>query len=189
MLSSVLHVYLQEFYVNIYLFQAWSCSYFTPFVAITNPFEVKWKTTSGSSNSPTNISHIRGNIFLDSTPTEEFLHWPSTSPPFQVSEDLTRLRAYPKLANCYGVRSCRSILEAYRLGDNRDVRWYMMGDDDTLFFVDNIVDVLSKYDHIKYHYIGADSEVIGANNAFSFDMAFGGGYALSLALVEAVVPV
>ncbi|XP_048608868.1 uncharacterized protein BNAC03G05620D [Brassica napus] len=63
-----------------------------------------------------------------------------------------------------------------------------MGDDDSLLFVDNIVDVLSKYDHTKKHYIGTFSETIKSNVRFSFDMAYGGaGYALSYPLVEALV--
>lgn len=63
-----------------------------------------------------------------------------------------------------------------------------MGDDDSLFFVDNIVDVLSKYDHTKKHYIGMFSETIKSNYHMSFEMAYGGaGYALSYPLVEALV--
>lgn len=63
-----------------------------------------------------------------------------------------------------------------------------MGDDDSLLFVDNIVDVLSKYDHTKKHYIGTFSETIKSNVRFSFDMAYGGaGYALSYPLVKALV--
>ena len=65
---------------------------------------------------------------------------------------------------------------------------YVTGDDDSVFFVDNMVDVLSKYDHKEKHYIGMFSETIKSNFYFSFDMAFGGGgYALSYPLVEALV--
>lgn len=61
-------------------------------------------------------------------------------------------------------------------------------DDDTVVFVDNLVDVLSKYDHWKYFYIGANSESIASNVFNSFEMAFGGGgYVLSYPLVEALV--
>ncbi|OMO81739.1 hypothetical protein CCACVL1_12252 [Corchorus capsularis] len=83
----------------------------------------------------------------------------------------------------------RSILESFRLGDNKDVRWYVMGDDDSLFFVDNLVELLGKYDHNKYYYIGANSEAIRSNYDFSFDMGYGGaGYALSYSLIETLVP-
>ncbi|OMO81731.1 hypothetical protein CCACVL1_12253 [Corchorus capsularis] len=167
-------------------------------------------------NSPTNISHIRfvlvgsvktwkhrkpyieawwrpnetrGNLFLDSPPTQEFLPWSSASPPYQINEDLTKLRIYPKLVNPGQVRMYHSILESFRLGDNKDVRWYVMGDDDSLFFVDNLVELLGKYDHNKYYYLGTNSETIRSNYDFSFDMGYGGaGYALSYSLIEALVP-
>ncbi|CAL5384845.1 unnamed protein product [Camellia sinensis] len=63
-----------------------------------------------------------------------------------------------------------------------------MGDDDSLFFVDNWVDVLEKYDHNKYVYIGGHSEFFMSNIWFSFDQGFGGaGFALSYPLVAAMV--
>ncbi|OMP09548.1 hypothetical protein COLO4_05364 [Corchorus olitorius] len=183
----------------------------------SNPFEFIRPTSSQSvTNSPTNISHIRfviagsvnswkhrksyieawwrpnetrGNVFLDLPPTQEFLPWSSASPPYQINENLTKLRIYPKLANPGQVRMYRSILESFRLGDNKDVRWCVMGDDDSLFFVDNLVELLGKYDHNKYYYIGANSEAIRANYDFSFDMGYGGaGYALSYSLIETLVP-
>ncbi|XP_076920998.1 uncharacterized protein LOC143582273 [Bidens hawaiensis] len=50
-----------------------------------------------------------------------------------------------------------------------------MGDDDTVFFADNLVSVLSKYDHRKMYYIGASSESVEQDVMHSYDMAFGGG--------------
>ncbi|KAK1587295.1 hypothetical protein Q3G72_011504 [Acer saccharum] len=172
-------------------------------------------TSLDITNSPTNISHImfvlvgcnrtwkykrsyieawwrenitRGNIWLDEPPTEDLLPWPSTSPPFQVNEDITKLKVYPQLVNPVMVRIYRSILDTFRLGENKDVRWYVIADDDTLFFVDNLVEVLGKYDHSKYHYIGTNSESIKSNYDFSFEMGYGGsGYALSYTLVEELV--
>ncbi|KAL6199704.1 hypothetical protein ACLB2K_029487 [Fragaria x ananassa] len=62
-----------------------------------------------------------------------------------------------------------------------------MADDDTVLLVDNLVEVLAKYDHTKYHYIGTSSECVRSNSDFSFDMAFrGAGYALSYPLVAAL---
>ncbi|GLT74854.1 hypothetical protein SLA2020_466210 [Shorea laevis] len=172
--------------------------------------------SSSPVNSPTNISHImfvlvgslrtwkhrkpyieawwrpnqtRGNIFLDFPPSPELLPWPSSSPPFIVNEDVAKLRVFQKLRSPIQVRLFRSILEAFRLKQNKDVRWYVMVDDDSLVFVDNLVEVLSKYDHTEYHYIGTNSECIKSNFDFSFDMGFGGaGYALSYPLVEALAP-
>ncbi|XP_059285051.1 uncharacterized protein LOC132038394 [Lycium ferocissimum] len=74
--------------------------------------------------------------------------------------------------------------------NNPNVRWYIFGDDDTVFFVDNLVKTLEKYDDNEWYYIGSNSESYVQNNYFSFDMAFGGGgYAISrpLALVLARV--
>lgn len=116
----------------------------------------------------------RGNIFLDSPPSEEFLPWPETSPHLQVNEDATKLAVYPKLANPIEARIFRSVLDSFRLGDNKNVRWFVIADDDTLFFVDNLVEVLAKYDHAKHYYIGMYSEAVISNFPFSFDMAYGG---------------
>lgn len=86
----------------------------------------------------------------------------------------------------FQVRIVRTVLETFRQGD-KDVRWYVMADDDTVLFVDNLVEVLGKYNHSKYYYIGSNSECVKSNADFSFDMAFGGaGYALSYPLVEAL---
>ncbi|XVF19301.1 hypothetical protein REPUB_Repub11eG0098600 [Reevesia pubescens] len=135
-------------------------------------------------------NQTRGNIFLDSPPTKDFLPWPSSYPSFQVNEDIRKLRVYPKLFDPDAVRLFRSILETFRLGDDKNVRWYVMGDDDTIFFVHNLVEVLGKYDHTKYYYIGMSSEAVKSNSDFSFNMAYGGaGYALSNSLVQVLVPV
>ncbi|XP_039053070.1 uncharacterized protein LOC120194990 [Hibiscus syriacus] len=64
-----------------------------------------------------------------------------------------------------------------------------MADDDTVFFVDNLVVVLGKYDHAKHYYVGMYSESVISNFIFSFDMAYGGaGYALSYSLMEQLAP-
>ncbi|KAA8543829.1 hypothetical protein F0562_021994 [Nyssa sinensis] len=163
--------------------------------------------------SPTNLSHIvfgitglsntwrnkrwyieawwrpnitRGYLFLDRAPMEQ-LPWPSSSPPFRVSEDTSRYKAYNKHPIPHAIRMVRVILETFK-AENNGVRWYVMADDDTVLFVDNLVEVLAKYDHRKYFYIGANSEGVAPNFYHSFGMAFGGaGYALSYPLAEALV--
>lgn len=71
-----------------------------------------------------------------------------------------------------------------------DVRWYVFGDDDTLFFVDNLVKTLGKYDHERWYYIGSNSESYGQNLKNSFDMAFGGGgFAISASLARVLAGV
>ena len=78
----------------------------------------------------------------------------------------------------------RIILETFR-EEKKGVRWYIMADDDTIFFLDNLVEVLAKYN--KYLYIGSNSECVSSNFDHSFGMAFGGaGYALSYPLAEAL---
>lgn len=62
-----------------------------------------------------------------------------------------------------------------------------MGDDDTVFVTENLVRVLSKYDHREYYYVGGQSESHMQNIYFSYSMAFGGGgFAISYPLAKAV---
>ncbi|TQE05721.1 hypothetical protein C1H46_008627 [Malus baccata] len=41
-----------------------------------------------------------------------------------------------------------------------DVRWFMLGGDDTVFFVENLVKTLSKYDHDRWFYVRSNSVVV-----------------------------
>lgn len=67
------------------------------------------------------------------------------------------------------------------------VEWFVMGDDDTIFFTDNLVRMLSKYDPTQMLYIGSQSESHRQNTEFSYGMAFGGGgFAISLPLAKAL---
>ncbi|KAK9183471.1 hypothetical protein WN944_026623 [Citrus x changshan-huyou] len=91
-------------------------------------------------------------------PTGELVPWPSSCPPFRVNEDITRLNVY--LISVAQNRMYHSILKAFRVENNKDVKWYVMADDDTLIFVDNLVELRGKYDHTKYYYIGTNSESI-----------------------------
>lgn len=60
-----------------------------------------------------------------------------------------------------------------------------MGDDDTVFVVNNLVRVLSKYDHRHFYYIGSSSESHLQNIYFSYSMAYGGGgFAISYSLAK-----
>ncbi|KAH7862391.1 hypothetical protein Vadar_004262 [Vaccinium darrowii] len=70
----------------------------------------------------------------------------------------------------------------------QDVRWIVMGDDDTFFVAENLVRVLEKYDHNQFYYIGSPSESHIQNIHFSYNMAFGGGgFAISYSLAKALV--
>ncbi|OWM73510.1 hypothetical protein CDL15_Pgr026609 [Punica granatum] len=128
----------------------------------------------------------RGYLFLDGPPENESLLCPFTCPALRINENITHWDIYPKIKYPIQIRMVRSIVEAFRQGD-QDIRWFVMADDDSMLFVDNIVEVLSKYDHTKYFYLGASSETILSNAVFTFEMGFGGaGFALSYPLVAAM---
>lgn len=116
----------------------------------------------------------RGYVWLEQEPKD------STWPPYRVSEPTSGFRDGSRSA----IRISRIVAESYRLG-LEDVRWFVMGDDDTVFFPDNLVTVLSKYDHNQMYYIGANSESVEQDVMHSYGMAFGGGgFAISYSLAE-----
>ncbi|PIN05288.1 Galactosyltransferase [Handroanthus impetiginosus] len=127
----------------------------------------------------------RGLLFMDKSPVQH-LPWPSPYPPFRVSEDNSRYEEYNKHAMPFAIRMVRVIEETFKEEhDEGVVRWYVMADDDTVLLIDNLVEVLSKYDHRKYFYVGMKSECIVSNSIHSFEMGFGGaGYALSYPLAK-----
>lgn len=106
-----------------------------------------------------------------------------TLPPVIVSQDVSRFPYTFPGGLRSAIRVARVVKETIDGGDNKDVRWFVFGDDDTVFFVDNLVTVLSKYDHRKWWYVGSNSEFYDQNVRYSFDMAFGGGgFAISASL-------
>ncbi|KAG5517522.1 hypothetical protein RHGRI_038054 [Rhododendron griersonianum] len=185
--------------------------FFSPLQQIFAPSQT---TPPPHDTSPTNISHLvfglsgslklwrhrkayieswwrpnvtRGYLYLDTAPTEEFFPWSAASPPYRVSDDISKIVEESSHVAPVPVRMLHAILEVYREGD-QGVRWYVMGDDDSIFFVDNWVNILAKYDHTKYIYIGGHSETLWINIKYSFDQGFGGGgFALSYPLVSAMI--
>ncbi|XP_073301224.1 uncharacterized protein [Primulina huaijiensis] len=130
----------------------------------------------------------RGYVYLDQAPPPEFLPWPETAPPYRIVDDLSKLFQETKPRYELMPRMVHGILELFR-EEHENVRWVVMGDDDSVFFVDNIVDVLAEYDHTKYFYLGWHSESVISNFWFSFQQAFGGGgivlsYPLARALAK-----
>lgn len=57
----------------------------------------------------------------------------------------------------------------------KDVRWFVMGDDDTVFFPHNLATVLSRYDDREMYYIGGSSESVEQDVMHGYNTAFGGG--------------
>ncbi|KAA8528074.1 hypothetical protein F0562_035057 [Nyssa sinensis] len=192
-LSSVIFI----FFLNDHL-SCQASQFFAPFrYTLSSP-------KPNSTDSPTDITHLvfglvgsekawrhrksyieawwrpnitRGYLYLDRAPSEDLLPWPSSSPPFRQKSK----HVVPVV-----VHILHAILELVR-EEHGGVRWYVMGDDDSVFFVDNIVRVLAKYDHSKYVYIGGHSESVLPNFVHSFDMGFGGaGFALSYPLAAAL---
>ncbi|CAK7325737.1 unnamed protein product [Dovyalis caffra] len=87
------------------------------------------------------------------------------------------------------VRIARIISDSVKLRLPH-VRWFVMGDDDTVYFTHNLVSVLSRYDHNQMWYVGGNSESVEQDTMHSYDMAFGGGgFALSYPLAERLVSI
>lgn len=107
-------------------------------------------------------------------------------PPVKISADTSKFPYKNKQGHPSAIRISRIVSETLRLG-LKDVRWFVMGDDDTVFVTDNLLRVLRKYDHNQYYYIGSLSESHLQNIFFSYSMAYGGGgFAISYPLAQAL---
>lgn len=127
---------------------------------------------------------MRGVVWLDefvkAGPDENLL------PPLKISGDTSKFKYHNRKGNRSAIRISRIVSETVRLG-MEEVRWFVMGDDDTIFVADNLVRVLQKYDHNQYYYIGSSSESHLQNIHFSYNMAYGGGgFAISYPLAKAL---
>ncbi|XP_020591503.1 uncharacterized protein LOC110032270 [Phalaenopsis equestris] len=123
---------------------------------------------------------MRGFVWLDKPPIKT--DWSSASPPWKVSAAGMDRHGTRAAAS----RIARIATEMYALG-MEGVRWFVMGDDDTVFFPENLVAVLGKYDHEQIYYIGAPSESVEQDEMHSYGMAFGGGgFAVSYAAAAAL---
>ncbi|CAM6107851.1 unnamed protein product [Calypogeia fissa] len=124
----------------------------------------------------------RGFVWVDQNLTS----WKKGDPPYKVSEDTSRF-SYTHPSNLRSaLRISRIVVESFRLG-LQDVDWFVMGDDDTLFFTENLVQVLSKYDPRKMHYIGTHTEDTAQSKKHHYGVAFGGGgVAISYPLAKAL---
>ena len=135
---------------------------------------------------------MRGCVFLESPPLddEHANNVTDTSlPPVCISEDTSRFRYTYRNGLRSAIRVARVVSETVAL-NHTDVRWFVFGDDDTIFFPDNLVKTLSKYDHGLWYYIGTHSEVFQQNMFFGFEMAFGGaGFAISYPLAKVLAKV
>ncbi|XP_042482926.1 uncharacterized protein LOC122063288 [Macadamia integrifolia] len=107
-------------------------------------------------------------------------------PEIRISGNTSKFPYTNRQGSRSALRISRVVSEMARLG-MEDVRWFVMGDDDTVFVVDNVVRVLSKYDHREFYYVGSPSESHVQNIFFSYTMAYGGGgFAISYPLAKAL---
>ena len=136
---------------------------------------------------------MRGCVFVDSLPVEDNANNDASSsslPPLCVSGDTSQfLYTYKPGGLRSAIRVARAVKETVAL-KHSDVRWYVFGDDDTIFLPENLVKILSKYDHRLWFYVGAHSEIYEGCQVFGFGMAFGGGgFAISASLAKVLAKV
>ncbi|XP_022773234.1 uncharacterized protein LOC111315626 [Durio zibethinus] len=130
-------------------------------------------------------NQMRGVVWLDElvkySPEDK-----QTLPSVRVSGDTSNFAYTNRKGHRSAIRISRIVTEMLRMNmDN--VRWFVMGDDDTVFITDNLVRILRKYDHTQYYYIGSVSESHTQNIFFSYGMAYGGGgFAISYPLAKAL---
>lgn len=130
-------------------------------------------------------NQMRGVVWLDDrvkySPEDK-----GTLPPVRVSSDTSNFAYTNRQGHRSAIRISRIVTETLRLKMDY-VRWFVMGDDDTVFITDNLVRILRKYDHTQYYYIGSLSESHIQNIFFSYGMAYGGGgFAISYPLAKAL---
>jgi len=135
---------------------------------------------------------MRGHVWLDEEPSGP---WHPSWPPYRVLRpNATRFGREHAAA----ARMAQAVAEAYyetaaagagpeEGAGSGEARWLVMGDDDTVFFPENLAAVLDRYDHREMYYVGSSSESVGQNVAHSYAMAFGGGgYAISFSAAAAL---
>lgn len=132
-----------------------------------------------------NPNKMRGFVWLDKNMNYDNVTTTSL-PKIMISSDTSKFSYTNKNGDRSGIRISRVLSETVR-ADSGNVRWYVMGDDDTFFVPENLVRVLRKYDHKQYYYIGIVSETHWQNHEFSYNMAYGGGgFAISYPLAKAI---
>ncbi|XP_051137665.1 uncharacterized protein LOC127255925 [Andrographis paniculata] len=129
---------------------------------------------------------MRGIVWLESR-VKTLKNEAGNLPELRISGDTSRFPYKNKQGHRSAIRISRIVSETIRLGGMDNVRWFVMGDDDTVFVTDNLVRILNKYDHNQFYYIGSSSESHLQNIYFSYSMAYGGGgFAISYPLAKAL---
>ncbi|CAG7894030.1 unnamed protein product [Brassica rapa] len=131
---------------------------------------------------------MKGAVWLDKPTVNDSLS--SALPEIRISSDTSSFKYRYRRGHRSAIRITRIVSDTVRMlkgtESERNVRWIVMGDDDTVFFPENLVRVLRKYDHKQFYYIGAPSESHLQNlQQFSYGMAYGGGgFAISYPLAK-----
>lgn len=145
-----------------------------------------WRERSRYSELWWNPNTTRGFVWLEEEPGDSVSRQGGISVPYRISEDWSQFKYTSSQS---AVRISRIVIESFRLG-LPNVRWFVMGDDDTVFFRENLVSVLGSYDHNQMYYIGENSESAEQDALHAYDMAFGGGgFAISYPLAAQLVKV
>ncbi|GLT90857.1 hypothetical protein SLE2022_087740 [Rubroshorea leprosula] len=128
---------------------------------------------------------MRGVVWLDNR-VKYTAEDRQTLPPVRISNDTSKFPYTNRKGHRSAIRISRIVSETLHL-KQENVRWFVMGDDDTVFITENLVRILNKYDHNQFYYIGSLSESHLQNIYFSYGMAYGGGgFAISYPLAEAL---
>ena len=102
---------------------------------------------------------MKGFVWLEKTVKE---HQGEPLPIVKVFEDINNFSYTNPTSHPSSIKIARIVKEAFKL-DVLDVRWFVMGDDDIMFAVDNLLQVLRKYDSSELYYIGNPLESHSSN--------------------------
>ncbi|XVF83728.1 hypothetical protein PTKIN_Ptkin16aG0515100 [Pterospermum kingtungense] len=148
-----------------------------------------WRQRRAFSSLWWDVETTRGFFWLDKEPEDNkavtgYDTKTIISLPYRISgQEWTRFKYSDSR---HAIRIARVIRDSFNL-KLPNVRWFVMGDDDTIFFTQNLVSVLGRYDHNEMWYIGGHSESVEQNVVHAY-MAFGGGgFAISYPLAEKLV--
>ncbi|KAK7339687.1 hypothetical protein VNO77_20368 [Canavalia gladiata] len=183
-------------FVLISLFFYLALSYHQPLPHNTHP-TFKYTLQRTLVEEPTDISHIlfgiggssatwqtrrryselwwepgvtRGFVWLD----EELKENETSIIPYMISANTSSFKYTCDYGSRSAIRIARIVKESFEL-ELDNVRWFVLGDDDTVFFTENLITVLSKYDHNQMYYIGGNSESVEQDEIHFYTMAYGGG--------------
>ncbi|KAE9585603.1 hypothetical protein Lal_00009799 [Lupinus albus] len=131
---------------------------------------------------------MRGCVFVGTLPNEN--NNDTSLPPLCLSSNTSKFRyTWGTKGHLSANRMARMVKDMVDMNYS-NVRWYVFGDDDTIFFPENLVKTLYKYDHRLWYYLGAHSESYLSSQYFGFGMAFGGGgFAISSSLAKVLAKV